>query len=260
MVGVCKGFSLILGGACIFSSVYWTPWLYYWGTSARKSPPPHLFNLVIFLLLLFNIGENAFEASYFFTNKPDSLLYFYLVISAIKQAWNLAYLFPIVRGYLITYQPQEAKTSTELWYALVVAFVYSLLQVLINLLSVWSEIANMWLTALTQLFLITLQLYYAAETLERGESAMQQASPQSECEADTRLRKLRAVIVVLLVQFMKLIYSILAMMDIQDVYGACAKLPIDFLYVLIDLAINSFAMRQVWPQKKKLDEVIWLPL
>lgn len=254
MVGNCEDFTYALGGFSLFSSVYWAPWLVCWGLAARKSPPPHLFSLVIFFLILFNICESAFEAYYFLTGKPHILQYFYQIISAVKAAWNLAYLFPIVRGYLITYQPHDPKTATELRYALAVALLYSLILALINLLSHYSTRAQMWLAALTQLFLITLQLYYAADTLERADSAIHQMPYRSECIAGERLDKLRAVAMVLLAQFMKWIYTILAMMDISSMYDKCGEGPIGFVYIAIDLAVNSCAIRQVWPGKKEREE------
>ena len=169
----------------------------------------------------------------------------------MKTAWKLAYLFPIVRGYLITYQPQDPKTSTELRYALAVALLYSLILVLIKLLP---DLARKWLSALTQLFLITLQLFYTAETLELQESAMLHQNYRNECIAGMRLSKLRAVGIVLLVQFMKWIFEILAMMDMSRMYEECGEMTVDCLYIAIDLAINSFAIRQVWPTKKGEEE------
>ena len=254
----CEGLSNALGGFFLFSSVYWVPWLVCWGLAVRKSPPTHLFNLAILFLVLFNICENAFEGYYFLTYRPDSLLYFYQIISAVRTAWNLAYLFPIVRGYLITYQPQDLKTSKELCYALAVALLYSLLLALINLLYNWSHSAQMWLSALTQLFLITLQLYYAAKTLEHEELALLDLPPRAQCLTGMRLRKLRAVVMVLLARFMKWIYNILAMMDISSVYEMCGGMSIDLLDVAIDLVINSFAIWQVWPGKKEGEEGIRL--
>ena len=72
MARKCEEFSHVLGGIYLFASAYWAPWLACWALAARQSPPPHLFNLVIFLLLLSNIGEDAFEAYYYLSNRPHS--------------------------------------------------------------------------------------------------------------------------------------------------------------------------------------------
>jgi hypothetical protein len=247
MVTNCSDFDIALACACIFSSIYWIPWLICWSLRALQSPPPHLFNIVIFLLLLFNIGEEAFEAYYFLAGKSSQVTKSsYLVISAIRQVWNTAYLFPIVRGYLITYLPTKDKDKTyrELRYALAVAFFYTAVLVPINFLD--SSYAQLWLATLVQLLLITLQLYYAADTLEQQGSAI--LNRQGGYLADFRLERLRKVMVVLLVQFMKLVYTVLVIIDIKGAYGTCGQALTNFFYVFVDLAVNSLAIYQVWPR------------
>lgn len=250
MVAYCTDISIALACACLFSSIYWIPWLIYWGFRTLQTPPIHLFNVVIFLLLLFFIGEKAFEAYYFLTSMPSKESY--LVISAIRQAWSTAYLFPIVRGYLITYLPtNREKTYRELRYALGVAFFSTAVLVPINFLN---TLTNLWLATLVQLLLITLQLYYAASTLEQQGSAMRYQNGQGKNLVDSRLERLRAVMVVLLVQFMKLVYTVLVMIDMKRAYGTCEQSLPEFFYVFVDLAVNSLAIYQVWPRGSYTEE------
>ena len=261
MVTNCTDFSIALACACLFSSIYWIPWFICWGFRILQSPPLHLFNVVIFLLLLFNIGEKAFEAYYFLTERPAHITELsYLVISAIRQVWSTAYLFPIVRGYLITYLPTNRdKTYRELRYALLVALFYTAVLVPINFLH--SPLAQLWLSTLVQLLLITLQLYYAADTLEQQGSAMLQLHDQKKALVDNRLERLRAVMVVLLVQFMKLVYTVLVIIDIKGAYGTCGQVLTNFFYVFVDLAVNSLAIYQVWPRGACAEEEVnMLPL